>query len=273
MFKKGRQTSRDLVTRYEAKYIIPRSLIPEIRAFIRPFCRPDPYAHGNPPEYTITTLQLDDSRYSLHNAKEFGALNRFKLRARTYGTIGSTPIFAEIKAKLEDTIIKSRAVIPFEAWDRELVFGVYLPDFFRSERQEIDFLQFRRLAREIGAEPKALVRYIRESYVGTLDSYARVTFDRNLQYQITASWTDFGRSGLWRSMDSAEAQGFGLPYSGVVMEVKSLSQTPVWMMDLVERFELSKRGNCKYSTAIWREGVFTGYPGTNSETEEALMSL
>jgi hypothetical protein len=74
-------------------------------------------------------------------------------------------------------------------------------------------------------------------------------------------------------MDSTEAQGFGLPYSGVVMEVKTLSQTPAWVMDLVERFELSKRGNCKYSTAIWREGVFTKHPGTNSETEEALVSL
>jgi hypothetical protein len=273
VFKKGRQTSRDLVTRYEAKYIIPRSRIPEIRAFIRPFCRPDPHAHGNPPEYTITTLQLDDSRYSLHNAKEFGALNRFKLRVRTYGAIGSTPVFAEVKSKLEDTIIKFRAAIPFEAWNRELIFGVYLPDFFHSERQEIDFLQFKRLAWEIGAEPKALVRYIRESYVGTLDSYARVTFDHSLQYQITDSWTDFGRSGLWRGMDSTEAQGFGLPYSGVVMEVKTLSQMPVWVVDLVERFELRKRGNCKYSTAIWREGVFTKYPGTNSETEEALVSL
>ncbi len=94
-----------------------------------------------------------------------------------------------------------------------------------------------------------------------------------MQYQATGSWTDFGRSGLWRGMDSTEAQGFGLPYSGVVLEVKSLSYTPAWVMDLVERFELHKSGNCKYSTAIWREGVFTGYPGTNAETEEALVNL
>jgi len=273
VFRKGRQTKRDLVTRYEAKYIIPRSRVPDIRAFIRPFCRPDPYTHGDPPEYTITTLQLDDSRYSLHNAKAFEAVNRFKLRARTYGAVGSAPVFAEVKAKLEETIVKTRVAVPFEAWSKELVFGVRVPDFFRSERQEIDFLQFRRLAWEIGAEPKALVRYIRESYVGTVDRYARITFDRKLQYQATGSWTDFGRSGLWRGMDSTEAQGFGLPYSGVVLEVKSLSYTPAWVMDLVERFELHKSGNCKYSTAIWREGVFTGYPGTNAETEEALVNL
>ncbi len=273
MFGREKQVKRDLVTRYEAKYIIPRDRVPAIRQFIKPFCRPDPYTHGDPPEYTITTLQLDDPAYSLHYAKEREMVRRFKLRARTYGEIGSAPVFAEVKAKLEETIVKTRVAIPFNAWSKELVSGIRLPLRFKSARQEIDFLQFKRLVWELGAEPKALVRYVRESYVGTTDRYARVTFDRKLQYQMTDSWTDFGRSGLWRGMDSSEAQGFGLSYSGVILEVKALSYTPVWMMDMVERFELRKTGNCKYSTAIWREGFFCGYPATNEATDEALALI
>ncbi len=270
MFGNSRKTKRDLVTRYEAKYIIPQERVPQIRAFIRPFCRPDPYTHGDPPTYTITTLQLDDPYYSLHNAKEFETVNRFKLRVRTYGEVGSAPMFTEIKAKLEETIVKTRAAVPFGQWSKELIFGVRVPSFFKNERQELDFLQFKRLVWELGAEPKALVRYVRESYVGTVDRYARVTFDRRLQYQMTDSWTDFGRSGIWRGMDSAEAQGFGLPYSGVILEVKALSYTPVWVMDLVERFQLHKKGNCKYSTAVWRDGFFRKYPETNDAAEEVL---
>lgn len=273
MFGISRELKRDLVTRYEAKYIIPRERVAEIRTFIRPFCRPDPYTHGDPPEYTITTLQLDTPDNALHNAKVDEALDRFKLRARTYGEIGTTPIFAEVKAKLEDTIIKSRVVIPFEMWSKELIFGVQLPRCFKNERQEIDFLQFKRLVWELGARPEVVVRYIRESYVGTSDRYARVTFDRKLQYQVTKSWTDFGRHGVWRGMDSAEAQGFGLPYSGVVLEVKALSYMPVWIMDMVQRFQLHRSGNCKFSTAIWREGCFRKYPATNEETEEALAQF
>lgn len=269
----GKQVQRDLVSRYEAKYIIPRERIPEIRDFIAPFCMADPYARGFPPEYTITTLQLDAPDYSLHYAKEREAVNRFKLRARTYGAIGSAAIFAEVKAKLEDTIVKSRVAIPFGLWNKELLLGVKLPSCFKNRRQEIDFLQFKRLVWEIGARPVALVRYIRESYVGSVDRYARVTFDRKLQYQMTDSWTDFGRSGTWRGMDSTEAQGFGLPYSGVVLEVKTLSHTPMWVMDLVERFQLRKSGNCKYSTALWREGFFRGYPETNAATAEALAQI
>jgi hypothetical protein len=97
--------------------------------------------------------------------------------------------------------------------------------------------------------------------------------DRKLQYQMTNSWTDFGRSGTWRCMDSTEAQGFGFPYSGVVLELKTLAHTPTWIQDMVERFELKKNGNCKYSTAIWREGAFRGYPSTSAFTEEVLSAL
>ena len=273
MALKRKQVQRDLVTRYESKYIIPRSLVPEVREFIKPFCVPDPYTHGSPPEYTITTLQLDTPDYVLHHAKEREAICRFKLRARTYGEIGSAPVFAEVKAKLENTIVKTRVAIPFKTWGKELVFGVRLPDCFRGERHEIDFLRFKRLVWELGAQPVVLVRYLRESYVGSVDRYARVTFDRKLLYQMTDSWTDFGRGGMWRGMDSTEAQGFGLPYSGVVLEVKTLSYTPVWVMDLVERFQLRKSGNCKYSTALWREGLFRGYPATNEETAVTLAQV
>ena len=71
-------------------------------------------------------------------------------------------------------------------------------------------------------------------------------------------------------MDSQLAQGFGLPYSGVVMEVKTLSYYPVWVVDMLQRFNLRRNGNCKYSTAIWREGAFTRYPETNAATDESL---
>lgn len=270
MFEEGKQTQRDLVTRYESKYIVPQTLVPEIRRFIMPFCQPDPYAAGTPPEYTITTLQLDDPYYSLHRAKEHESLNRFKLRVRTYGRIGSAPVFTEVKTKFGATIHKYRASFPFDLWCEELVTGSRLPRCFRSLRQEIDFLQFKRLVLEMGARPVLLVRYIRESYVGTVDRYARVTFDRRLEYQMTDSWTDFGVHGTWRGMDSSSAQGFGLSFSGVVLEVKTLSHAPVWVMDLVERFQLRKCGNCKYSTALWRENTFRRQVAMNETDAEEL---
>lgn len=259
-----------MVARYESKYLIPREMVPEIRAFIAPFCERDPYARGEPPEYAITTLQLDTPHHALHHAKEWEAIHRFKLRVRTYGDMGSAPVFTEIKAKLESTIQKWRVAIPFDRWGRDLLTDVRLPRLFRSAHQEVDFLQFKRMALELDARPVLLVRYIRESHVAKVDRYARVTFDRKLQYQMTRSWTDFGRSGRWRNMDSTEAQGSGLPYSGIVMEIKTLSHAPLWVMDLVERFQLRKSGFCKYSAALWREGLFRRHPAMGAAAEEEL---
>lgn len=270
MFNSKKNVKKDWLTRYEAKYIIRESLVPEIRNFIAPFCQADPNAKNDPPEYIITTLQLDNPEYSLHYAKEYEAVKRFKLRVRTYGEIGTTPVYAEVKSKLNHTIIKNRALIPFEQWNRDILFGLQLPLAVKKESHILDFLQFKRLVWEIDARPVVVIRYVRESYMGVIDSYARITFDRKLQYQMTDSWTDFGRSGIWRNMDSTEAQGFGLPYSGVVMEVKTLAHTPTWVQDLVQKFQLRKSGNCKYSTAIWREGAFCGYPSANELTQENL---
>ena len=262
----------DTVSRYESKYVIPRSLVGPIRDFIRPFCEPEPHTRGTPPEYVITTLQLETPNYALHFAKENEMDARFKLRVRTYGEIGSAPVFAEIKAKYERTIVKARACVPFEAWTEALVYGTRVPRVFRNVRQEIDFLTFRRVVWETGARPETLVRYTRESYIGTVDDYVRVTFDRRLQDQRTDSWTDFGRGGVWRGMDSTTAQGFGLPYSGVVLEIKTYNTVPAWTIELVKRFDLSRSGNCKYSTAVWREGAFTGYPPTNAAQSQILLA-
>jgi hypothetical protein len=249
-----RMLLRNIINRYESKYLIPPAVVPEMRAWMAPFVVRDPYGKGEPSEYSITTLQLDTPDLSFHSAKEVEALNRFKLRVRTYGEIGSSPIFTEIKAKYRHTIVKTRAQIPFAAWSERLVLDEALPDIFVSEQQEIDFLNFKRIVWQLGAVPKLLVRYVRESYLGTGLDYLRITFDRRLEYQPTTSWTDFGRSGTWFPMDSGEAQGE--ENSSIVMEIKTLEQVPTWVLHLIETFDLQKTGNCKYSTGVWKEGCF-----------------
>jgi hypothetical protein len=246
--------------RHEAKYVIPPRMVAEIRDFIRPFCERDPYGIGNPPEYVITTLQLDNEEYSLHRAREREVTARFKLRSRIYGTPGDSPVFLEIKKKIRGSIIKTRAKVPFEAWGEELIRSVKLTLPFKSRKEEAAFLEFVRLTREIGAAPKVLIRYIRESYFGTNDSYARVTFDRQLQYQPTDSWTSWGRGGTWMPIDTPLTQNKSQTFSGVVLELKTLSDAPQWMIDLVRYFHLERTGHCKYSNAIWQEGLFSGEP-------------
>ena len=271
--RKNKRAEFDIqLDRHEAKYIIPPSLVPEIRHFIKPFCDPDPHGTGNPPEYMITTLQLDSTNLALHHAKENEALNRFKLRARTYGEPGSSRVFMEVKRKIRGTIVKTRTSIPFEEWGRDLIFNPKLTLEFNTDREEQGFLEFVRLAREIGAEPAVLIRYMRESYFSTNDRYARVSFDRKLEYQPTTSWDNWGRDRHWMPMDSSLAQNKQNHFSGIVLEIKTLSDTPHWMIDLVVHFDLARTGNCKYSTAIWQEALYRGTPACPAYAYEIVSA-
>lgn len=253
--------------RYELKYVIPQSLVPKIREYIRPFCELDSHCTGNPPEYNITTLQLDAPGLSLHYAKLWDFIDRFKLRVRTYEPIGSGSVFLEVKAKFRTTVVKYRSQIPFEKWGahlfgNEIIRGIS----FQSDREAESFYQFVRLVKEIGARPVMLIRYARESYFGKYDHYSRVTFDRRLQYQQTYSWDSWGKDGQWRSLDKTVDQtrrhDHEYSFSGVVMELKTLTDVPVWMRNLVRDLDLGRQGHCKFSNAIWAESMFLGTPWT-----------
>jgi hypothetical protein len=249
--------------RYENKYLIPAAMVPSIRDFVSRHCQPDSNGTGERPEYTVVTLQLDNEGLDLHYAKERENLSRFKLRVRTYGTPGLAPVFMEIKRKFRQTIVKSRVCIPFDEWSEDLIYTTNLDIDFSSRKEEDAFLDFVRLTRQIDARPKTLIRYVRECYLSVTDSYARVTFDRQLEYQPTDSWTDWGRQGRWISMDTPIAQGMGHSFSAVILELKCLSDTPTWMLDLITEFDLMRTGNCKYCTALWQEAPFTGNPYAN----------
>ncbi len=270
--KNGKRARFDIqLDRHEAKYVIPRGLVAEIREFIRPFCEPDPHCSGDPPEYVITTLQLDSPTMALHYAKENEAVNRFKLRVRTYGDpVGNAPVFMEVKRKIRGTIVKSRTMVPFDAWNRGLVMNPMVDLHFKSPKEELGFLEFKRLVMEIGARPAVLVRYTRESYFGKYEHYARVTFDRRLLYQPTTSWDSWGRGGRWIPMDSILAQNKQFAFSGFVLELKTLSDAPQWMVDLVMHFGLARTGNCKYSTAVWLESIFRGTPASPHYASDLL---
>jgi hypothetical protein len=251
--------------RYEAKYIIPPSMVPDIRAFIRPFCVDDPHGKGAFPEYVVTTLQLDSDALDLHLAKTNEALNRFKMRIRTYGTDNDLPLFLEIKRKLNGSIAKSRMMVSREDYSAALFNGRSCPAF-RSRAEALVFTDFMRLRNELDLKPVTFVRYHRESYMGKDYQYARITFDRKLCYRRTKEW-DFPSPGVrWRSMDSTTAMD--RPFSGVILELKTYRDVPVWMSELTERFNLVRTGFCKYSTAMNLEAAFYGEPYRCSQNEE-----
>jgi SPX domain protein involved in polyphosphate accumulation len=243
--------------RHEAKYMVHPRQVQAIREFIRPFCAPDDNAPpGEFPEYVVTTLQIDGPSLPLYRAKEEQALNRFKLRIRTYGTDGKCPIFMEIKRKIKGVIVKSRVTVPVNRYHGKMVMEVDPTLRFRSAKEESNYIQFVRATQMIMARPVVRVRYLRESYLGRNDAYSRLTFDRKLVYQPARDWGVLPKRDRWYSMDSSMAQCW--PFSGLILELKTFGDAPIWMVELTERFSLVRIGFCKYYTAVRLESLFNG---------------
>ena len=271
--KKSTLEQQSQFDRFEAKYIIHPSLVPAIREHIAPFCVPDPNAEGEPPEYLVTTLQLDGPTLSLHYAKEREMESRFKLRCRTYGAEPVNPVFLEIKRKIHGVIVKSRAMIPREHWGNPFAEGRQYVIPFRSARERLTYAEFGRLVDLLGAHPVMLIRYTRECYMSRGDRYARVSFDRNMLYARTRTWDLPPVNARWHCMDSGEA--LNRPYSGIILELKMDRDAPQWMIDITRRFNLTRTGFCKYSTAVRRELIFQGalFSDTAENCQEQMMLI
>ena len=253
-----------IIERFEQKYIVHPRLVPKIREYIKPFCIADPNGKGKIPEYTVTTLQLDTPTMDLALAKERKTFARFKLRIRTYGKGGSAPVFLEIKRKVGAVIIKSRSKMTMAEYGgdndgKPIVLNPEIAPLLKNPVDNHYFLEYSRVARAIEARPKMLIRYVRESYFGANDDYARLTFDRRICYRPTRSWDLPGieEEKGWRSMDSQMA--LNRPFAGYIFELKAMRDAPEWMTELVERFNLTTTGFCKYATAWRMESVFRGY--------------
>lgn len=256
--------SHNGTARYELKYLVPTDLVGDVRFFLQPFCEPDSEARGDPPEYRITTLQLDTLDRSLHSAKEREFLNRFKLRVRSYGEIGSAPVFLEIKRKIEDRVVKSRCRLGAGAFGGGAGFDLAEVDLSGvSGRDRDTYWEFVRLVGQMDARPSLIVRYVRESWVGHRSRSERITFDRALEYAVTDRWS-LGGPLEWRRMDSAFA--FNVSFAPVILEMKCSGSLPDWMQRLVRFFGLGQRGICKYSTAMRLESLFEG--STYSDASE-----
>jgi len=244
----------ETLARHELKYAVRPDLLEAIRAFIRPYCSVDPHA-GTAKRgfYTIDSLYFDSDDYRCYRDTRMHAPVRAKLRVRTYPDKPGSIVKLEVKNRIRDLIIKSSTVVPGEDWPR----WIFSRDRSRapddSTRPALD--EFLAMMQALRARPKMLVRYQRLAFFGTIDDYARVTFDRNMLSQPMRHYELEGWPNAWMPMDDP---GSMRAPSGLIMELKFRRRAPLWMADLVRRFGLVRQGYSKYGCAVTRhlvEGV------------------
>lgn len=241
-------SSAILFHRYELKYWVPDELSGEMARFIEPFCELDPNSAEDPlRQYVITSLYLDSPRYSLFQDAAGDAMDRYKLRIRTYGALSDGPITTEVKRKVKNVVVKSRAFLDRDQYPRLFEDPSEEAPRFRSPEEERYYNDFVLRMTWRHAVPRSLVRYTREAWESTVDEYVRVTFDRKVQYQPSMGWDLSGDPMAWMSLDGARQNGLG---AYCCIEIKCESIFPVWLQDFVVSFDLTRNSYSKYGRAV-----------------------
>lgn len=235
-----------LIERYEAKYRIPPDLVAPIRAAALAACDPDRANRGG--RYVISSLYLDTRARRLYRETLDRSPRRYKLRIRRYTS--ADRVFLEMKRRIKGIISKIRVPIPSAAWPGVLFDPRLARDLPLGERDRKNLDTFVWTCLSIGAEPAAVVRYEREAYISRVEKYARVTFDTRLCGRAPSGWRVPVADGDGRWIPVDTPRRFALPFSGVILELKAEMAVPLWMTDIVRRFNLERAGFSKYACCL-----------------------
>lgn len=235
-------TDRAQRQRREIKYLIREDEALAIRSYLSSYLEPDENALGKPDHsYSVHTLYLDSNQLATYRAANDGDRNRFKLRIRYYDEDPQSPVFFEIKRRINEGIVKQRARVKREAVHSLLAGESPMPEHLYkwSDRQWADLLDFWHLVERLQAAPRAHNAYLREAYVNA-DATVRVTIDRAVRIG-----TEFGGELGTEIMDAVEV------FAGaVILELKFTERMPTWLIEMVRGFELKSSGAAKYVRGV-----------------------
>ncbi|AKT41127.1 polyphosphate polymerase domain-containing protein [Chondromyces crocatus] len=244
----------EIIERYEYKYLIPERLITAIRGTVRTTSKLDKYADANG-RYRIRSLYFDTDRYDLYWANERKQWDRFKLRARMYPGAEKSPVFLEVKRRVKDVIIKTRAAVPASTW-REVLAGKSEALSTLSPSARAGVQRFLAPYHRHHTNPVVLVEYEREAYISELENYARLTFDRMISVQSKTRLELDADPRRWRLIDHPVQTRTQEPVT--VLELKFERRPPAWMSAMVKRLELVRYSFSKYCYGVTAELTLPG---------------
>lgn len=233
------ETSPTMWSRFEIKYVINETTAAAVEEFIKPHVKEDHFCSIQPDGlYTISSLYLDSRDLKLFHESMDGKASRFKLRIRTYDDLPESPIFFEVKRRINSVIVKSRAKTKRANFD-DLVHG-FSSSLNLSKDNQAALNQFFLYRDSINARGVVKIKYRRKAYEGVDDNRVRITFDRNICCNTTHKWdVKVGGQG-WVPVQTNK----------VVLEIKFTGQYPAWVARMVNCLGLRQQSLSKYTTSV-----------------------
>lgn len=226
--------------RFELKYLVTLRQAEQVKRALRAFLTPDDHgSHSG--RYPLASLYYDSPDLRCYWEKVDGVRVRRKLRIRRYenGDIltEETPVFVEIKQRVDRVTQKRRIILPYGAALR-LCNRRELPDCEPQDRPVIE--EIFAFLWQYNLRPVSIVRYQRQAFIGArYELGLRVTFD-------TALTTQVNRLGL-------HEPAFGWPMLGanwVIMEIKVNERLPYWLTELIAAHNLQATRISKYCRSV-----------------------
>ena len=248
-------------SRFEMKYIISEETAQQVREFVRAYLELDENGVGKPNySYPVHSLYLDSDDLKTYWATINGDKNRFKLRLRFYNSHPESPVFFEIKRRMNNCIMKQRGAVRRECVDGLLAGHLPEREHLIARDNETGLQtkhlmaleNFCRLMSDLQAGPKVHIAYLREAYVPSDDNSARLTMDREVRSEpeLTARLsTEMINPVLVWGRD-------------VVLELKFTNRFPEWFRELTQAFNLRQCGAAKYVDGVALQGEYRLRPRT-----------
>jgi len=216
----------------EIKFLVPRQIAMQIRAWARGRLVADPNASGaSGDEYQITSLYFDTPQFEVfHRCGSFG---RSKYRVRRYGN--SNVVFLERKLKTHGLLAKRRSIV-------ELNELAGLSQVEPERNWGGRWFHRRLLARSLNSVCQ--ISYLRTARVAmTQNGPIRLTLDDNLRALPT------------RGLEFQQAEGQLLFTDHIILELKYRYGLPALFKGLVEEFALAPERLSKYRLAMAALGL------------------
>lgn len=229
--------------RFERKYLISEEMASATRDFVSSQLELDEFGIGKPNlSYPVHSLYLDSDSLATYWMTVNGDKNRFKLRMRFYDSQPDSPVFFEIKRRVDDVIMKQRGGVRKEAV--HLILEGQMPEphqmLSASPRHLFAIERFCEITQSIQASPKVHVAYQREAWVDPASDAVRVTFDREVR----------GEAEPTTRFLTEMSQPVRPFLKEVILEIKFTDRFPNWLREMVEQFDLVRSGAAKYCECV-----------------------
>ncbi|WP_214111205.1 polyphosphate polymerase domain-containing protein [Acrocarpospora catenulata] len=230
--------------RYEIKYLIDVEQVAELKEEMDR--RLDRDRHCPEEGYHIWSVYYDTQRLRFYWEKIEGLKFRRKLRIRHYGDrfsiTGETPVFVEIKQRVNRVTQKRRVSLPY-ADALRLCDGRQMVEYEQGQRAFLE--EVLDLVCRLELRATTMTGYTRHAYLGRgADVGLRVTFDRRVR----------GRDRDFHLGADAENRLI-VPARKAIMEVKANERVPYWLTDLVAARNLQVVRVSKYCQSVEAYGL------------------